>query len=74
MSRTSPRRRPRVRAADDDSEALIQHGENLAHLTEAIIATGSVVFGELLGEPSAELRARFADDGPVQLFTPWATM
>jgi hypothetical protein len=40
---------------------------------EAIIATGSV-FGELLGEPSAELRARFADDGPVQLFTPWLTM
>src|SRR6476646_10736037 len=41
-----------------DSEALIQHGENLAHLTDAIIATGSVA-GELLGEPSAELRARF---------------
>jgi quinol monooxygenase YgiN len=56
-----------------DSEALIRHGENLAHLTDAIIATGSV-FGELLGEPSAELRAQFASDGPVQLFTPWATM
>ena len=57
-----------------DSEALLQHGENLAHLTDAIIATGSVVFGELLGEPSAELRERFAADGPVQLFTPWLTM
>ena len=56
-----------------DSQALIQHGENLAHLMHAIIATGSVS-GELLGEPSAELRARFADGGPVQLFTPWATM
>ena len=56
-----------------DSEALIQHGENLAHLMDAIIATGSV-FGELLGEPSAELRARFTGDGPVQLFTPWATL
>jgi quinol monooxygenase YgiN len=56
-----------------DSDALIQHGENLAHLMDAIIATGSVS-GELLGDLSAELRARFADDGPVQLFTPWSTM
>ncbi len=56
-----------------DADALIQHGENLAHLMDAIIATGSV-FGELLGEPTAELRARFAADGPVQLFTPWVTM
>ena len=56
-----------------DSEALIQHSENLAHLMDAIIATGSVS-GELLGEPSAELRARFAAGGPVQLFTPWLTM
>ena len=56
-----------------DSEALIQHGENLAHLMEAITATGSV-FGELLGEPSAELRARFTGGGPVQLFTPWVKL
>jgi quinol monooxygenase YgiN len=56
-----------------DSDALIEHGENLAHLMDAIIATGSV-HGELLGEPSAELRARFTDGGPVQLFTPWMTM
>lgn len=56
-----------------DSEALIQHGENLAHLMDAIIATGSVS-GELLGEPSAELRGRFASDGPVQLFTPWSRL
>ena len=56
-----------------DSEALIQHGENLAHLMDAIIATGSVS-GELLGELSPELRARFDGDGPVQLFTPWSRM
>src|SRR3954453_20870445 len=56
-----------------DSDALIQHGENLAHLMEAIIATGSVS-GELLGEPSAALSARFGPCGPVQLFTPWLTM
>src|SRR5690349_16179316 len=55
-----------------DSDALIQHGENLAHLMDAIIATGSVS-GQLLGEPSAELRERLADS-PVGLFTPWARM
>jgi quinol monooxygenase YgiN len=51
-----------------DSRALIEHGEHLAHLMEAIIATGDV-HGELLGEPSPELKAKFALDGPVQLFT-----
>ena len=56
-----------------DSDALIQHGENLAHVMDAIVATGSVS-GELLGEPSTELRARFTGGGPVQLFTPWVTM
>ena len=56
-----------------DSDSLIQHGENLAHLMDAIIATGEV-FGELLGEPSPELRSRFAPGGPVQLFTPWSRM
>ena len=53
-----------------DSDALIRHGENLAHLMDAIIATGSVT-GELLGDPSAELRERITGDGPVQLFRPW---
>ena len=56
-----------------DSDALIHHGDNLAHLMDAITATGSVS-GELLGNPSAELRARFASGGPVQLFTPWMAM
>jgi quinol monooxygenase YgiN len=51
-----------------DSQALIEHGEHLAHLMEAIIATGDV-HGELLGDPGAELKASFDDDGPVQLFT-----
>jgi quinol monooxygenase YgiN len=51
-----------------DSQALIEHGEHLAHLSEAILATGEV-HGELLGDPSPELRANFAEGGPVQLFT-----
>ena len=39
-----------------DSEALIEHAAHLGDLGEAIFATGWVS-GELLGEPSAELRA-----------------
>ena len=45
-----------------DSQALIEHGEHLAHLMDAILATGHV-HGELLGTPSAELKAKFAEDG-----------
>jgi len=56
-----------------DSDALVQHSENLAHLMDAIIGTGSVS-GELLGEPSADVRASISGDGPVQLFTPWVRM
>ena len=50
-----------------DSEALLQHSANLAHLMESILATGAVS-GELLGTPNAELRANL-DGSPVQLFT-----
>jgi len=39
---------------------------------EAILATGSVS-GELVGEPSAELRAKMADS-EVRLFTPFQSM
>jgi quinol monooxygenase YgiN len=56
-----------------DSEALIEHGANLADLMEAILATGSFS-GELLGEPSAEVRAKLAGSEVPQLFTPWQTM
>jgi len=45
-----------------DSEALIEHAAHLGDLTEAILATGSVS-GELLGEPSAELRAKISEPG-----------
>ena len=55
-----------------DSEALIEHAANLGDLWEAVLATGSVA-GELLGEPSAELRAKLADS-PVRLFTPSLSM
>jgi quinol monooxygenase YgiN len=55
-----------------DSKALIEHAAHLGDLTEAILATGSVS-GELLGEPSAELRAKMAD-GVVRLFTLYLSM
>ena len=55
-----------------DSEALIEHAAHLGDLMEAILATGSVS-RELLGEPSAELRAKMADS-EVRLFTPFLSM
>lgn len=56
-----------------DSEALIEHLANIGDLGAAILATVSVVHGEVLGEPSPELRANLAD-GPVRLFTPFLSM
>jgi quinol monooxygenase YgiN len=50
-----------------DSDALIEHGVNVDDLMEPILATASVS-GQLLGEPSAALRAKMVD-GPVRLFT-----
>jgi hypothetical protein len=50
-----------------DSDALIEHGANVADLMEPILATASVS-GELLGAPSAALTAQMVD-GPVRLLT-----
>ena len=55
-----------------DSEALIEHAAHLGDLGQAIFATGWVS-GELLGEPSAELKAMMAGSG-VRLFTPYQSM
>jgi quinol monooxygenase YgiN len=57
-----------------DSEAAIEHAENLGDLMEAILATVSVVHGEVLGEPSAELRAKLAGSEVPRLFTPYQPM
>jgi quinol monooxygenase YgiN len=54
-----------------DSEAAMAHAANLGHLFPAVLATVSVVHGELLGEPSAELRARLAGSEEPALFTPY---
>ena len=57
-----------------DSEAAMEHAVNLREISEAVLAIVSVVHGELLGEPSAELRARLADSQVPQLFTPYESM
>ena len=54
-----------------DSEAAIEHAANLGHLFDEVLATVSVVHGELLGEPSAELRAKLAGSDVPVLFTPY---
>jgi quinol monooxygenase YgiN len=57
-----------------DSEAAIEHAANLSDLFGPILATVSEVHGELLGEPSAELRADLAGNEVPQLFTPYESM
>ena len=57
-----------------DSEALIEHAAHLGDLNEAILATGYISgTGALIGEPSAELRAKMADS-EVRLFTLYESM
>jgi quinol monooxygenase YgiN len=50
-----------------DSAALMEHLANNSHVAQKIFLTGSVE-GELLGEPSSELKANLAN-APVGLFT-----
>ena len=57
-----------------DSTAAMAHAANLGHLFSAVLATVSVVHGELLGEPSEELRAKLAGSDVPVLFTPYRSM
>src|SRR5436190_15659108 len=57
-----------------DSKAAMEHAANLGDLFGPILATVSVVHGELLDEPSAELRANLAENEVPQLFTPYDSM
>ena len=55
-----------------DSAALLEHGANMAEISAAVLQTGEVE-GELLGDPSPELRAKLTGPEP-QLYTPWITL
>ena len=56
-----------------DSDALVEHLAHIgADVMGAMTATGSLV-GEILGEPSAELRAQM-EDAPVRVFTPFLSL
>jgi quinol monooxygenase YgiN len=57
-----------------DSEAAMEHAANLGDISAAVLAIVTVVHGELLGEPSAELRAKLADSEVPVLFTPYESM
>ena len=57
-----------------DSDAAIEHAANLGDLMGAVLATVEVVHGEILGEPSAELRANLAGSEVPVLFTPYQSM
>jgi quinol monooxygenase YgiN len=57
-----------------DSAAAIEHAANLGHLFPAVLATVEVLHGELLGEPSPELRANLAGSDVPVLFTPYWSM
>ena len=57
-----------------DSEAAIEHASNLGDLFGAVLATVTVVHGEILGEPSPELRANLAGSEVPVLFTPFLSM
>jgi quinol monooxygenase YgiN len=57
-----------------DSQAAMEHAANLAEVSAKVLATVTVVHGELLGEPTAELRAKLADSEVPELFTPYESM
>jgi quinol monooxygenase YgiN len=57
-----------------DSQALIDHAKNMDELSAKILAIVSVVHGELLGDPSEEIRAKLAGTEVPQLFTPYQAM
>jgi quinol monooxygenase YgiN len=54
-----------------DSQSAIDHAANVGPLFAPVLATVSVVHGELLGEPSSELRAKLAGSDVPALFTPY---
>ena len=57
-----------------DSDAAMEHAANLGDLSAKVLETVTVVHGEVLGEPSPELRAKLAGMEVPQLFTPYSSL
>jgi quinol monooxygenase YgiN len=55
-----------------DSQALIEHAEHFGDLGQALFRAGWVA-GELIGEPSTELKAMMASSG-IRVFTPFLSL
>jgi quinol monooxygenase YgiN len=53
------------------SEAAMEHAANVGHLFADVLATVEIIHGELLGEPSAELRAKLSGSEYPVVFTPY---
>ena len=56
-----------------DSEALLAHGANMGEISAAVLKTADVT-GELLGDPSPEIRERLVDGEQPRLFTPYQSL
>jgi quinol monooxygenase YgiN len=53
-----------------DSEALLEHGQNMAEIGARVLTTGSVE-GELLGDVNAEIEANLAQGEQPKHYFPW---
>ena len=56
-----------------DSDALIEHGRNMADISARVLTTGTVE-GELLGNVSPEIEANIAAGDQPKLYAPWLSM
>ena len=56
-----------------DSEALVEHVAHVGSDLMAAMMTTAAVYGETLGEPSAQLRAMM-EDTPVRILTPFLSL
>ena len=52
-----------------DSDAALEHFANIGHLMAPLMETATIT-GELLGDPSEQIRRNLTGDQP-KLFTPW---
>jgi len=53
-----------------DSEALLEHGRNMAGIGANVLTTGTVE-GELLGDVNAEIEANLAQGEQPKHYRPW---